>query len=426
VTGARAVAVLGALAVAFVAACGPGALVRRGRINEDALSVVRRDLAPVRGLAFSRPVPAIVMDREALRGFLVSDLDATYPGEQLHHLERVYVRLGLLPPGVPLRGAFLALMSDEGAGFYDPRTKQLVLAAHAPQAVGGSLKALGLLTGRDLVGEFLVAHELTHALQDQHWGLPTAPEPVLETQGDRALARRALLEGDATLAGFAYLLRGRLDDAAVERAVGAIARTPEELEKRQPDAPAALRAVLAFQYDRGTAFAGRLYQRGGWAAVNAAHADPPASTEQILHPERWDAPRDAPVPIRLGGTRGLERAGFTPVLEDTLGELQLRVLAERTLPPASAATLAAGWGGDRLRALARGDDLVVVWLTAWDTTGDADEFAAAAPGVLADDAWVERRDDTVLVVLPAPGVDPAAVGAAVWTGSCRGCAPAPR
>jgi hypothetical protein len=126
----------------------------------------------------------------------------------------------------------------------------------------------------------------------------------------------------------------------------------------------------------------------------------------VLHPTRYYGVRDVPQSIALGGTEGLAAAGFTCTVEDTMGELHLRVLAGLALAPDDAARVAAGWGGDRLRAFARGDDLLLVWLIAWDSDGDAAEFAEALPGFLPG-ARVERRDDRVLVLVgPAAGGGP--------------------
>src|SRR3989454_5581141 len=189
---------------------------------------------------------------------------------------------------------------------------------------------------------------------------------------------------------------------------------PGELAKKYPDLPELLRASLAFQYDDGTPFGARALAAGGWEAVDRVPLAPPESTEQVLHPPRYYADRDRPITVTLGGTDGLEAAGFTRILEDTLGELLIRVLATRVLPAERAAQVAEGWGGDRLRALARGDDLVLVWLTAWDSPTEAGEFADALPG-LVPDARVERRAERVLVLLGPPGLEHAALAGRVWS-----------
>src|SRR5262249_30191224 len=154
------------------------------------------------------------------------------------------------------------------------------------------------VTGRDFVGEVLVAHELTHALQDQHFGLPTESEPITDANGDRTIARRALVEGDATLASTAYLA-GNLDRGTALRLSDEGAGIPEELARRPPDVPDVIRSSMAFQYNQGTNFAVGASLRGGWPAVDAAHRDPPASSEQVLHNEKYFEHREPPVEVTL-------------------------------------------------------------------------------------------------------------------------------
>ena len=400
--------------LALLAGCASRRLVRHGQVNEDALETVRRGLVALRGLAFTTPVPVLALSRDGLGAVVKEEIEQGYSPGDIEHAEAVYQRLGLLPPGTQLRNALEQLYQQEGAGFYDPRTKRLVVAESVPGARSLGAGLLGLLTGRDPVSEFLIAHELTHALQDQHYHLPTRPEPLLDGHGDRELARHALLEGDATLAGFAYVFGQQLDRRMIGVVEQQLHGIPGELAKKYPDLPELLRASVAFQYDDGTTFVGQALAAGGWAAVDRVHLDPPESTEQVLHPQRYYDDRDRPIVVTLRGTDRLEATGFTRILEDTIGELGIRVLATRALPAERAVLVAAGWGGDRLRALQRGADLVLVWMTAWDSPADAGEFADALPGLVAD-ARVERREERVLVLLGPPGLDRAALAGRVWS-----------
>src|SRR2546428_124411 len=343
VRAVRRAAVLLAM-LALVAGCASRRLVRHGQVNEDAIETLRHRLVALRGLAFTTPVPVLPSSREGIGSVVKDEIEQSYAPGDIEHAEAIYTRLGLLPPGTKLRPALEGLYQQEGAGFYDPRTKRLVVAESVPGAPSVGAGLLGFLTGRDLVSEFLVAHELTHALQDQHYHLPTRPEPLLDGHGDRELARHALLEGDATLAGFAYVLGRQLDRRMIGVVEQQLHGIPGELAKKYPDLPELLRASLAFQYDDGTAFVGQALAAGGWAAVDRVHLDPPESTEQVLHPPRYYADRDRPITVTLGGTDGLEAAGFTRILEDTLGELLIRVLARRALPAERAAPAAAGLG----------------------------------------------------------------------------------
>jgi hypothetical protein len=412
----RSAVVAVAAAAALAAGCGPGRLVRQGQVNDDAMAWVRRRLVDVRGLSFRAPVPAQVLDREALRDMLAREIELSYRPDDLERLEAVYTRLGLLPPGTKLRAVLQRLYEAEGAGFYDPRTKRLMLAMHTVDTAAWWTGLVATVLRRDLVGEMVVAHELTHALQDQRWSIPSEPDPLLDAQGDRLLARRALLEGDATLAAFACL-GGATPEAGTIRAITEeLHSLGAQLAARYPDVPDAVRATVAFEYDEGTTFAAWALASGGWAAVDRAQAEPPASTEQVLHPARYYGHRDEPVVLAVGGTEELEAAGWTRTLEDTLGELSIRLLARRSLPAARAAEVADGWGGDRLRALARDGELVLVWVTAWDSPADAEEFAAAMPEVLPG-ARIDRREMRVLVLLgpdAGPRVDIDRLAGAVW------------
>jgi len=130
--------------------------------------------------------------------------------------------------------------------------------------------------------------------------------------------------------------------------------------------------------------------------------------------------RDRPIEITLRGTEEMEAAGWHRILEDTLGELTIRVLARRGLTEDRARGVADGWGGDRLRALVRGDELLLVWVTAWDGPPDAIEFFEAMPDVMPA-ARVERRGERVLVLIGPPAVLDG-LSARVWnrTTSARG------
>ncbi|MCW5893610.1 MAG: hypothetical protein KIT14_24100 [bacterium] len=379
-------------------ACGPGPVVRRGVVNPSALRQVEDRLVRARGLPLRQPVETRALDDAALSAALAQELDASFPGNDLATLEAVYVRLGLLPAGTALRPALQTFYEGQVAAYYDQRRKQLTLASGQLEEARAGLGLLTTLTGRDVVGETFVAHELMHAIQDQHWPLPLDPEPLVDAHSDRLLARRALLEGDAVLASLAALAGTLPDDDARAAILTALDRLPDELATTYPDVPAVLREQLAFQYAAGAHFVDRGLTLGGWAAVDRAHDDPPTSTEQILHPERYFAERDRPTAITLGGTADLERAGWQKRLEDTLGELDVAILATHALPPGEAAEVAAGWDGDRLRALQRGDDWLLVWMTTWDSPADAAAFAAAAPR-LVPGAVVDHRGERVLVLV---------------------------
>src|SRR5437763_1671405 len=140
--------------LALLAGCASRRLVRPGQVNEDALETVRRGLVALRGLGFTTPVPVTELSRDGLGAVVKEEIEQGYSPGDIEHAEAVYQRLGLLPPGTQLRNALEQLYQQEGAGFYDPRTKRLVVAESVPGARSLGAGLLGLLTGRDPVSAF--------------------------------------------------------------------------------------------------------------------------------------------------------------------------------------------------------------------------------------------------------------------------------
>jgi hypothetical protein len=385
--------------------------VRRGRVNDDLVAAVAVRLEAARHLQLKHPVPTRALGPAEIAAVVDADLMRTFPPGDRARTEATYELVGLVPSGTRLEPAMERMLTTQLAAFYDPHTKVLVVAKQAVVGRGAGLRLFATVTGRDLVGELVVSHELTHALQDQYWGLPADSEPATASNTDRLLARRALLEGDATWASFATVSGGTLDEATRTRVLRQMSGLSAELATALPDVPSLLRDALAFQYQGGTIFVDRLLARGDWAAVDRAQADPPASTEQVLHPERYLASkRDEPTAVVLGITPALRSAGYQLALADTLGELVMRSLFARVFPPEQAARIAEGWDGDRLVAFARGQDLVVAWMSVWDTERDAVEFADSITQAMPATS-VERRGRRVLVLR---GPAPAGTAAQLW------------
>jgi hypothetical protein len=406
-------------------------IVRHGEINQDAAGKIERGLEDVRGLKFRTPVPMEVKSAEELRQYLEAEIARQYTPEQVRALQRVYERLGLLAPGVDLGEALVKLYTAQIAGFYDPLTGKLFLVPSGLPPVGWTVNLMQFVLRRDLVNEMLLAHELTHALQDQHFGtLKAADDP---SNDDRSLAIHAVVEGDATLAGFAYLLGG-LPEATLLDLVDRLGAVPTEIEKMLPDTPPVLREELVFQYSAGAKFVALAFLRGGWNAVNALLASPPTSTEQVLWPDKYFGERKVPTLVRFGGLEDYHTEQWTLIEQNTIGALTLRVLVATFLDPARATQVAAGWNGDRFIAYAHGDALHIYWMSIWDGEAAAREFFAAERDILAhkfpqstvrteadritasgeEPYWLERRGDKVVVALGVP-VDAAAKRVAgIW------------
>jgi len=278
------------------------------------------------------------------------------------------------------------VLEEEIAGFYDVERDRIVVPA-TPL--------------RDEDEEFrqraVVAHEVHHALQAHHFDVP---DLSALPNDDARLAGLALIEGDAMVAMGAYL--GLEHGAPVRRTLRQITDVTKDVsiedvahDKSNSALDRALRLTqrrLSFPYDDGMVFVSDIYRAGGFDLVDSLYARPPASTEHILHPERYiagDLPRNVAVPKPA--------AGFRVVREGVLGELQITTLLEGCLSAVVARQAGAGWGGDRY-AIAVNDEgrIATSWSSVWDTEDDAREFTEAlqrAGGCFHENRLGEDEDD---------------------------------
>jgi hypothetical protein len=249
-----------------------------------------------------------------------------------------------------------------------------------------------------------LAHEIAHAVADQHFGLRRflgiAPEGEPRESGDATRARLAIVEGDALLAGL------EVADPR-ESFLGMHALTA--LAARLRTAPAAgapdwFQALGELTHVDGLLFVAGVRAHRPFAAVDALWKDPPASTEQILHPEKYDA-CEAPIAVEVAALPTLPGFG-RPTGNDVLGEWAIRTWLGATLPGEIAARAAAGWGGDRAgiytpEPAATAADAgtatpafaPLAWLTVWDDPAEADDFARAAVQRLSKLAGTDTPDD---------------------------------
>ncbi len=399
--------------VLAVAGCSGYRIVRDGAVQESAANALKRKLVAIRGLTFTMPVPIVAVSAADARGMLERELRHDFEPGELATIGRVYAALGLVPEGTDLEASFLDLYGSQLAGFYDPIERRMVLVNEALRT-GGFTSAVESVLRRDLAGELVLAHELTHALQDQHFGLDTGRAEAGDD--DAQLAKRAVYEGDATLAGYAAML-GKLPAGTAVKLARKLESVDDQVAREYPDIPALVRESIVFQYVAGVRFVSWAYERAGWDGVNALLARPPRSTEQVLHPEKYFVRPENPTRVQLGALAPYLRGEWERAEEATLGELTIRILAERFVDRTRAAAIAAGWDGDRMMALTHDDDLALIWLTAWDSEDDAKEFATAWTAIVAsrrpgtastradvvellgaDPYYVERRGTKVLSI----------------------------
>ncbi len=335
-------------------------------------AAIEEQVQQLRDLKASQPVDPRLMDPSGLQAYIDRNL-AEVPAAEIEASDALLKALGLMPQTADLGATFKELFTTQVAGFYDPETKELYVVSKQ-----GGLGPLEKVT---------FAHEYTHALQDQNWpkfggdefqGASSGIIRTLDGNSDRSLGELALIEGDPTL----VMTLWSQQHLSPMELLQLVAASSDPATAQVLDAmPPVLRETLMYPYLQGLQFVLGQKAAGGWAAVDALYKDPPASTEQILHPDKY--PNDRPVDVTLPGDLAAKLGpGWSRTIQDTLGELQLRVWLESAGGPAwkaTADTAAAGWGGDRVELLrGPGGAWALILRTVWDTERDAHEFTVAA------------------------------------------------
>jgi hypothetical protein len=361
---------------------------------------------------------------------LIKNLNDQMTPAEMHATEVSLRKFGLAPADFDYRSFMIKLLTEQVAGYYDAKTQEFHLADWLE------------LEGQKPV----MAHELTHALQDQHFNLRRF-EKWPHGDSDAELAAHALIEGDATLAMMVYMAKNPLVALAFSRSL-----TTGVATEQYDQAPRSMRESLIFPYLQGSEWATQLYRKGGWTMISNAFTRLPLSTEQILHPEKYfsyerpikivlpdltnllnarsqqtaNGKQQTAADIQRSDVRGQRSAGTAGVppasrrARRTHGRMSARrpelpanqlPTANRPLPttpwrriesdvngewtyylildqflsaPAESKRAAAGWAGDRY-ALYEGPNgqVFLSQVAAWDTETDAREFF---------DAYVKRTE----------------------------------
>jgi hypothetical protein len=318
-------------------------------------SEMLRETSELRELSILRSVKSGAQSRGEIERMVIKNLDTETTPAEMHAAEVLLKAFGLAPKNFAYRTFLIKLLTEQVAGYYDPKAQQFYLADWIE------------LEGQKPV----MAHELTHALQDQHFNLKRF-ENWPKGDSDAELAAHALIEGDATLAMTLYMAKNPLVALAFLRSLGGQEIGTEQFKQ----APRALRESLLFPYEEGSAWATQLYKRGGWEMVSRAFTTLPKSSEQILHADKYFS-YEAPQKIALPDFGSVLGPAWKKIDYDVNGEWGTYLVLDEFLNDATESKRAsAGWGGDRFALYETGkpDEVFVAQLTAWDTPVDAREF----------------------------------------------------
>lgn len=380
-----------------------------------------------RGIDARKIVPGVLLDRGSLIARVKDHVTRELPPEAIRNEGLALQLFGFIPTKFDYEAAEYRLLQDQLAGYYEPADGTMYMASD-----------LG-----DDEAEATLAHELVHALQDQRWNLGERSK-YRPGDGDRSEAVSALAEGDATSAMFDVMI-ARAAPGSGKSAVD----LPDDVFAEQirsgmntgpgASAPHVMRTSLAAPYIYGTLFVHALRRQGGWNAVDRAWDDPPTTSEQIMHVDKWLAHEPAMrVPPPTFAALG---AGWKSADEDSEGELGTRIAFEEWMDPRAAAEAAAGWGGDRGVLVTNGDRAAFAWRLRYDPGKTREDHAAHAfwavvramdksmpPAKLTDNGFVCReRGDRGPIAVARDGADvvfvlgPASTGAGAWksAGDCK-------
>jgi len=329
--------------------------------TDEILKVVSR----LRALDIRQSVKSSFKTKDEIEQSVIRDLDENTPLEEFEASQKTLLKLGLVNANFRLRDYVVRLLREQVAGFYEPKTKEFYLAAWLPVADQ----------------KRVIAHELVHALQDQHFNLRRF-EDWPKGDSDAELAAHALVEGEATLVMIEYDFEqqgmkldmnkvGALTDNMIEQDTDSDAKAYPVLA----NAPKVLKENLQFPYLYGAGFVGAVLKNRSWQALDTSYATLPASTEQIMHPARFLI-RDDPVKIEMPDLAGTLGSKWKKADADVNGEFGYLVALAEFISKRTARNAAAGWGGDRyaLYENKATGALVLVQYTTWDTENDAREF----------------------------------------------------
>ncbi|HEY2460680.1 MAG TPA: hypothetical protein VGI16_07730 [Candidatus Acidoferrum sp.] len=291
---------------------------------------VLEQMSDITALKLRTPLKKSLRTREEIRAHVIEQMNDEKDPKERYAGERSAEAFGLLPKGFDLDSFMIELLTEQIAGLYDPKAHEFYVADWIPIADQ----------------RMVMAHELTHALEDQHFQID-AWVKAARPNDDAELARDAVLEGSAMAAMVEYLLSGTgrslkdLPDIDPSMLVGDMTSTPM-LKK----APPFIRDALVFPYLGGLTFSAAVLKQEGWSALPGIFAKPPVSTQQILHPEMYRSGK-VPMPLSLPSMDKDLGDGWVKLEDNLMGEFGWREVFKQFLGDVNAKTLSAGWDGDR-------------------------------------------------------------------------------
>lgn len=362
--------VLGCLGLCFSAtlACAQEASVAapnasaRSAATADFLATadeVLGQMSEITGLKLLTPLKKSLRSREEIRAYVIKQMNEDKNPAERYADARSAEAFGLLPKGFDLDTFMVNVLTEQIEGLYDPKAREFYIADWSP------------LDEQRMV----MAHELTHALEDQHFHIE-AWSRAAKPNEDAELARDAVLEGSAMAAMVDFLMLGTgrslkdLPEFDPSMLIGDLGATPT-----LKSAPPFLKDALIFPYISGLNFSAAVLKNSGWSALAGVFEKPPVSTQQILHPGLYKSGR-TPTVVSLPPFEKVLGNGWVKLDENILGEFGWREVFKQFLGDERAKPLAAAWDGDRYAVFEQKQtkNLTLLTLLHWDSDEHAARF----------------------------------------------------
>ncbi|MEP6775347.1 MAG: hypothetical protein ABJA50_07100 [Chloroflexota bacterium] len=335
--------------------------------NLATLAEIERQDALFRGLKPLADVPAQFISSDQLRENLTKEMEQYYSKDDAKNDATELWLMRLIDKrDIDLYQLQIDLQSEQVLGYYDQKVKEFFVRSDGTKLSPTAKETL--------------AHEYVHALQDQHYDLQKLL-PDQTTDDDKSTAIRSLVEGDATVSGILFA-QSHFSPAEYQSIIDDSTNSDTTV---LDSAPKYISDSLYFPYNDGVQFVIALGITNSFDPVNKALADPPVSSEQIMHPEKYTAAnRDMPKIVAAPPLTDTLGAGWSHINNGTLGEFDLKELLtfNNATDPAGAA---AGWGGGTYNLYTNADNALSMINTTWDTTKDATEFENALKETFAKD-----------------------------------------
>jgi hypothetical protein len=329
----------------------------------QAADEVLQQMSQILHLPILEPLKKSLRSKQEIRDYLIREENDDKSDAQRYADRKALEAFGLIPKDFPLDSFMLQVLTDQVAGLYDPKAKEFYIADWIEP---------------DEQRE-VMSHELTHALEDQSFHI----DPWIKAarpNDDAEMARDAVSEGTAMAAMVDYALRDDkvgvrdLPDITVLMRSSAL----QEMDKdpNLAKAPLYIRDGLLFPYLAGATFAQQfLKAHSGWSDLNLIFANPPVSTQQIMHPGLY-LERVAPQKITLPTWKGLVPSDWKLLEENVMGEFGLEEILKQFIGAERADALSRAWKGDRYAVFedAKTRQTPDVFLLALDTSDDTGTF----------------------------------------------------